>query len=263
MKSQHDLSFNQSTSPNLETLRFQPSISARKITRFLLCVVSTLIILSILSQAAIYLLPDFPLRDFVSRKLFLNEEQTFPTLYSAIALFFSAVLFWVIAQHKKRFQDRYTFSWQALSGIFTYLAIDELLSLHEHLSKPMHKLGVDGILHNAWVIPGVILVALFCIIFYRFFQHLPRYMKRLMLLAFAIFIGGAIVTEMIGGYYKYLHGEENLGYALITTIEESMEMLGIVVLIHALLVYIDQIGINSIDIKFNIDRRKEIKRGFN
>jgi hypothetical protein len=250
------------TEPSIDSnlLNFKSSVSAWRITRFLLYTVGILIILSLLGHGVIYLLPDFLGRDVVAGKFALNEEQTFPTLYSSIALFFSGVLFWVIAQHKKRFKDQYTFSWQALSGIFTYLAIDELLSLHEHLSKPMHQLGANGILHNAWVIPGVILVAIFCMIFYRFFQHLPRYMKRLMLLAFAIFIGGAIVTEIIGGYYKYLYGEENLGYALITTVEESMEMLGIVVLIHALLLYMTNSGINSININFNMTQNANKNR---
>lgn len=139
MKHKTDPSLDQSAALHSHLINFQPSVSAWKVTHFLLYVVGTLVILSLISQAAVYLLPDFPLRDFFSRKFFLNEEQTFPTLYSAIALFFSGVLFWVIAQHKKRFKDRYTFSLQALSGILTYLAIDELLSLHEQLSKPMYK----------------------------------------------------------------------------------------------------------------------------
>jgi hypothetical protein len=255
MKSQPQHQFNQSSSSHADSLSFQSSISAWQVTRFLLYIVGILVLLSILGHGALYLLPDFPLRDFLAGKFALNEEQTFPTLYSSIALFFGAVLFWTIAQHKAQLKDKYTLSWKALSGIFTYLAIDELLSIHEHFSKPMHKLGIDGILHNAWVIPGIIVVGIFCVIFYRFFRHLPRYMQRLMLLAISIFIGGAIIVEVVGGYYKYLYGEQNLGYALITTIEESMEMIGVVILIHALLLYIDQMGINAINVKFNVIRK--------
>ncbi|MGB3534024.1 MAG: hypothetical protein WBA13_10965 [Microcoleaceae cyanobacterium] len=262
MKSQQQ-SFKQNNLYNEDSLSFNSSISAWKVTRFLLYIVGSLVILSILSNVAIYLLPDFPIRDAVARKFLLHEEQTFPTLYSSIALFLGSVLFWIIAQHKSQLKDKYTLSWKALSGIFTYLALDELLSIHENFSRPMHKLGVNGILHNAWVVPGMIGIAIFCVIFYQFFQHLPRYMKRLLLLSFAIFLGGAILVEIVGGYYKYLYGEANLGYSLITTIEESMEMLGVVMLIHALLVYINQLGINSVNINLNMGQSKNIKSGLN
>ncbi len=262
MKSQQNPIFNQSDSKS-DSIRFKSSISTQKVTRFLLSVVGILVLLSLLGHGAIYLLPDFPLRDFLAGKFALNEEQTFPTLYSSIGLFLCSVLFWLIAQQKAQLKDRYTLSWKALSAIFTYLAIDELLSIHEHFSKPFHKMGVDGILHNAWVIPGIIVVVIFCVIFYRFFRHLPRYMQGLILLAISIFVGGAIVVEVVGGYYKYIYGEQNLGYALITTIEESMEMIGVVILIHALLVYIDQMGINSVNIQFNLGHKKDINRGFN
>jgi len=252
MKPQQNPPFNASSALDLDSLSFKSSISAWKVTRFLLYVVGVLVILSILGHGALYLLPDFPLRDFLAGKFALNEEQTFPTLYSSVALFFCAVLFWIIAQHKAQLKDKYTLSWKALSGIFTYLAVDELLSIHEHFSKPMHQLGVDGILHNAWVIPGIIVIGIFCVIFYKFFIHLPRYMQRLMLLAISTFIGGAIIVEVVGGYYKYLYGEQNFGYALITTIEESMEMVGVIILIHALLLYIDKIGINAVNVKLNV-----------
>ncbi len=252
MKYQHPFFFNQSNPLDSDFISFDSSISARRVTRFLLYIIGILISLSLLGHSAVYFLPDFPLRDFFAGKFALNQEQTIPTLYSAIALFFCSVLFWIIARYKATLKDQYTLSWKGLSAIFTYLALDELLGFHESFSKPLHRLGVDGVLHNAWVVPGVIVVAIFCVIFYNFFQHLPRYMKRLTLQALLVFLGGALAVELLGGYYKYLHGEQNLGYALITTIEESMEMLGVVILIHALLIYIDQLGISSVNVKFNL-----------
>lgn len=229
-----------------------------KITRYLLTVVGILTLLSLVGHLSLYLLPDFPGRELFSRKFALNEEQNFPTLYSALALFFCSVLFGMIAFVKTNTKNYYRYYWQGLSVIFTFLALDELLTLHEHLSKPLHKLGVDGILHNAWVIPGGIAVTIFMVIFYRFFMHLPRSTKRLFLIAVSVFLGGAIFIEVIGGAYKFIHGEDNLGYALITTVEEVMEMLGVVVLIHALLTYITQLEIHQINFNFNLTRKNSI-----
>ena len=45
--------------------------------------------------------------------------------------------------------------------------------------------------------------------------------------------------EMLGGYLTYTTGNnDNLSYAILLTIEESLEMLGIVVFIHGLISYI-------------------------
>lgn len=263
MKPQQQHQFNQSSLSNADSISFQSAVYAWKVTRFLLYIVGILVILSMLGTVMVHFLPDFPLRDLFAGKFALHQEQTVPTLYSSLALFFCSVLFWVIAQHKAQLKDKYTTSWKALSVIFTYLALDELLSLHESFSKPLHQLGVNGILYNAWVIPGVIVVGIFCFIFYRFFKHLPRYMQRLILLSMSTFIGGAICVEVVGGYYEYLNGRQNLGFALLTTIEESMEMVGVIIMIHALLLYIHQMGINAINIKFNVVDRKESSRGLN
>ncbi|MGB3403881.1 MAG: hypothetical protein WBA77_14430 [Microcoleaceae cyanobacterium] len=210
--------------------------------------------LSTISEGSVYLLPDFLFRETIASKLTVAGEQSFPALYSSLALFFCSCLLWIITQYKKKLRDKYILSWKTLSYIFCYLALDELLSFHETLTIPFQKLGFDGILHYAWVVPGIIGVVIFCLAFYRFFQHLPRYMKRLLLLAFSIFIGGAIFTEILGGYYQYLYGRENLTYFLIATVEESMEMIGILIFIHALLTYIEKIGINKVNFLLNVSQ---------
>jgi hypothetical protein len=54
----------------------------------------------------------------------------------------------------------------------------------------------------------------------------------------ALYIGGAIGMEMLGGYLAYTTGMKSVSYLIVTTLEESLEMLGIVVFIHALISYI-------------------------
>ena len=44
--------------------------------------------------------------------------------------------------------------------------------------------------------------------------------------------------ELPGAYYSELYGRENLTYSLITTLEESLEMLGLILFIRALLDYL-------------------------
>jgi hypothetical protein len=51
-------------------------------------------------------------------------------------------------------------------------------------------------------------------------------------------VGGALGMELVGGKYVSLYGAQNLGFAMITTVEEVGEMLGIVIFIYALMSYI-------------------------
>lgn len=54
-------------------------------------------------------------------------------------------------------------------------------------------------------------------------------------MAAAIYLGGAIGIELLGGYYAELYGDKNFTYSMIQTVEETLEIAGILFLIDALL----------------------------
>jgi hypothetical protein len=56
-------------------------------------------------------------------------------------------------------------------------------------------------------------------------------------MAATFYIGGAIGVELIGSRHAELHGYENWAYSMIATLEESLEMAGLIVFIWALLKY--------------------------
>ena len=166
-----------------------------------------------------------------------------------MALAFCSILLFAIKKFKVGVRDRYARHWRFLSFTFLYLAVDELLSIHEKVSDPLHKMGVNGILHNAWLLPASVIVLIFGLSFLGFLFHLPKSVRRLVLLAFCTFIAGAGVIELLGGYYAFLHGREGLVYALVTTVEETCEMLGIVIFIYALLLYMQKMGIRQVELR--------------
>ena len=57
--------------------------------------------------------------------------------------------------------------------------------------------------------------------------------------------------EMVGGYYLTFYGKHNITYAILMTIEEFLEMLGIVVFIYALLSYMSSY-MKGVSLRFNI-----------
>ena len=68
----------------------------------------------------------------------------------------------------------------------------------------------------------------------RFLIHLPRRTCVLFLLAGAVYVGGALGMEMVAAVYDQSHGYENAVTASLSTVEETMEMLGLVLFNYAL-----------------------------
>ena len=216
------------------------AVKPRQILHMLLMVTALQVVLSTGGQAMIHYFPDFPLRDGVANLFYVDNEQSLPTLYSSTTLLVAALLFGILAYAHGRGGRAYVRHWAALSVVFVLLALDEFGSMHERAIEPLRGL-LDiqgGPLWFAWVIPGAIVTALLGIAFLRFFRHLPRNTRRLLWLAGTLFVGGAIGVEMISGSYSAVHGELNMAYVLIVTIEETLEMLGIAALVYALIAYI-------------------------
>ena len=89
-----------------------------------------------------------------------------------------------------------------------------------------------------WVIPGTFFVLWFIRKYWEFSQHLPHQSRKHFFLAAFLYIGGALIMEMIGSYIAEAQGQQNLLYAMTATSEEVMEMAGAIVFIYGLLCYL-------------------------
>ena len=70
-------------------------------------------------------------------------------------------------------------------------------------------------------------------------NQLEREDRLNILLAGMVYVAGAVGAEMIGALYVHaFHTEHALGYDIETAIEESLEMAGVILFIHALFTYI-------------------------
>jgi len=61
---------------------------------------------------------------------------------------------------------------------------------------------------------------------------LPARTRTLFLIAGAVYVSGAVVLEMAGGAYASTHGTD-LAYGALASVEEVLEMAGIVVMLYA------------------------------
>ena len=172
---------------------------------------------------------------------YVDAEQNIPTLFSVLLLFCAALLLTVITVLKKKQKDPDVSRWAILAFGFLLMAVDEALSIHEKLVTPVRELlgdGPLGIFYFAWVIPGIAVVLVLTLFLLRFLLRLPAKTRFTFIVAGTLFIGGALGLELVGGRYAELHGQENMTYSMIVTVEESLEMAGVIVFIYALVKYI-------------------------
>jgi hypothetical protein len=234
-------SFTESESAIIDSVIHQLEVylSAKKAFKFLISAIVCLVFASLYGNLSGYVLPDYPTRDIFRQFFNLDGEVNIPAIYSTLTLLFCSVLLAIVAIAKKLTGKKSYLSWLGLSIVFAYLSFDELTSIHERLVGPMReKFNTTGFLYYPWVIAGAIFVAVFLLVFWRFITNLPTKTRRLFFLAGTIYVLGAIGTEMIGGYYVDNYQSDNIGFILITTVEEILEMLGIAIFIYALLSYI-------------------------
>lgn len=101
--------------------------------------------------------------------------------------------------------------------------------MHERLIHPLREtLDLSGLLFFAWFIVYGVGVVLLSVLFFPMWWRLNKRVRLWLGLSAAIYLGGAVGLEMIGGaYYEAIDGEHNLVYEVLTTVEESLEMGGL------------------------------------
>ncbi|HCF28594.1 MAG TPA: hypothetical protein DEV81_15645, partial [Cyanobacteria bacterium UBA11049] len=210
----------------------QVCLYPKRSIRFLLVAVLCLILASIVGQFSVYYLPDFPLRDSFAILFNVDAELNIPAVFAGFALLICSILLAIIAYGEKLAKRSYVNHWRALSIIFLLMSLDEVIMIHEKTIEPLRdKLNTSGFLYYAWVIPGAIFVVTLLLAFLGFLTALPAKTRQLVLIAGTVYLGGAIGMELVGGYYAELYSQYNITYAIITTVEELLEMLGLLIFI--------------------------------
>lgn len=210
------------------------SIRSAAVVRPLAAIVLVLLLASLAGQFSRFELGHPTLKGFVP--LFdVDDEHNVPAFVSSGLLLCVAGLLAFITALNRRLRRPHVMHWASLSGGFLFMAYDEAFQLHERLIV----LGGEqtGLLYFAWLVPGITLAMLVCLLFLRFLWRLDAGTRRRFVVAGAIYMGGLIGVEAVGGWYVERAGFDNWVYTSLATLEEGMEMAGLVVFIRALLKY--------------------------
>ena len=219
------------------------TVRPAQVARTLVCVIGALAVLGIASkmfQLNVDVDSFRGLREIAIRFDF-DAENTVPAWYSSAALLFSSAMLALIALATRQNGGRYFWHWVVLAATFLLMSLDESASMHEILIVPLRRrLGTGGMLYFAWVIPAFFVVGIFALSYLGFLWHLPRRSAMLFIAAGAMFVGGALGLELVGGALVESQGFDSIGYLCVMTMEETLEMLGIALFIYALLDYLGQ-----------------------
>ena len=220
--------------------RFDVSVSARKVGFFLLCPVLVLAALTVPMELAeqAFRPVSWTVADLF-RRFTLNSEGAIPAWFSTMLLLCAGSLLVFCGLFYRTKGDRWWKHWTALGALFGLLSLDEAIGLHETLMAPMSKLvEAEGIFHFAWVIPGAIVVGVLGLAWLPFLWHLNKTTRNRFIVAACLFVGGALGMEMVGGLVIEQFGEYSIAYMLTTTVEETCEMLGMVVFISSIVAHL-------------------------
>jgi len=195
---------------------------------------------SIVGQIAKYVFGHDYLMGFVPL-FYVDNEANIPTFFSMALLLLASLLLAVITFLSSKV-SRQKWYWAFLSCGFLYMAYDEGMGGHERLIYPIREWlfadGKAGIFYFAWVIPGIAIVILLAFFFLKFWLQFPAPVRNGFLISASLYLGGAILVELVGGYYTESVGTGNLVYSMIATLEESLEMAGAITFLWVLLKYL-------------------------
>lgn len=164
----------------------------------------------------------------------MDRELNLPTLFSALLLLTSSVLLRRLSQAPG---SEAAADWTLLSRIFVFLALDESLQIHEILILPGLRHQVHPALASTWVIPyGLIALGLLWRL-RHFLRALPSTTSKRFLRSGSVYVLGSLGMEMVGSFAVRtgLIRLHSIWYGAITGIEESLEMLGLILFVQALM----------------------------
>lgn len=212
-------------------------ISEKKVITWLILIAGILTCLSVLGQVSKFYLGHPRLFGFVY--IFnLGSEGNIPTIFSTIIIFIAALITLFIFIFNKN-NNKKSLYWFLVSTIFLYLAIDEGWSIHERLILSLNYLFSDKLPINYFLLIGGLFVCIIILLFICLSLSLPVMIRKWLYLSIILYIMGIFTLELVSIWYVNGYGG---GFILemISTLEEVLEILGIIFFIKTFLKFLKQ-----------------------
>lgn len=179
-----------------------------------------------------------PLFDF-------GGAMNLPTFFSTLLALIASGLLLAISAAKKQMQRPWKL-WASLAGVYLLAAMSDFIGMHEQLSQPLqHVLEERGLLYFAWIVSYGLLAMLLAGVYGRFILDMPNHLRNGLLLLATVFLLVLPGLELLAvqlAEYRML--EEPLAESGVATVLVSLEIAGLILLIHMLMRYIEDVQKN-------------------
>ena len=219
-------------------------INRGSIVKFLSVSAFVLIVIHIIILCIYYYIGDPDKFDFV-QMFDLDMERNVPTVFSSLILATSALCFYLLSKTQESKKNKETKYWLGLSGVFLFLSFDEGAKIHENIGDYTENfVDATGYLYYPWVLSYGVFVLVLATFYFKFFWKMPKKIFWSFMLSAFVYISGAVGFEFLGANESSAHGTDTVTYSVLYTIEESLEMYGVIYLIWILLSLLANKSIN-------------------
>jgi hypothetical protein len=215
------------------------TVNARKIVLGLSFAALLVVLGSIVGQMYTYLIGNGT-GTLLINELYVDGEGNIPTFFSSLILSCVSVILGIIYTLKKRSRDAFRFHWLVLCGVAGLLAIDESTLLYHEMLSGMSTYLIRSISKTFVVIISILVMIPLLFQYTTFFLHFTNRYKILLAISATVFLTGAVGVDMLGTNYHEVHGQLNLHYSMMATLEKVLEIAGTILFMHTLLVYLSE-----------------------
>lgn len=209
------------------------NIKTKKFLVTVLYVVGVLALLDIPAEIWLLRSPKNQLIQQLATSINLTLEYNVPTFIQSTILLSIGMLALTLARQSSTPESK---SWYLLGGLFVLMSADETACVHERLVAPIRALtGASGFFYYAWVIPAIVLVGVVALPLAQHFKRLENPFGRRFSLASAVYLGGALVMEMLTSPLAEAGQHVTLRFLFLSTIEELLEFIGSLLFLNAML----------------------------
>jgi len=217
--------------------RFETNLSPLRVALFL-AVIAMLLLIAHLGAEAVRTTIGEDLPDRATGMWNLDEENNVPTWFASMVLALVGFALAFVGLMKYQERDPHYRQWFAISLIPLFLSLDDMAQLHEALSSPLsEEYGFGGLLHWAWLVVALPVVAVLTVLFLPFLLRLPARTAILLLAGAGITFSGGVILEMFEGWRVDASGQGGLLLFLMVTVQEVMEMTGSIIALYAVIDY--------------------------
>ncbi len=221
--------------------------SAQKITKTLAGIALLLIFFSVLGHALQFRYGTDRFQEFV-RLFNLSGERNVPTWFSSSLALCCAMLLAAIGAKCRQRRAPYHRHWLILSFCFLFISLSGTATIHDWtLERPLvQALELPGAFSFPWVIVGWTVVLGMSLGYWQFVSGLPAQTRSNFILAAVLYVTGALLLEMVSAYLMDYHLNLTLWRGIVATLQESLEIAGIILFMHGLISYLDSLNIKFI-----------------